>query len=188
MENNISQPTQAQRLTRGGFLLTRFAMPLVIAGSLLLTSKVAQAQPENGKYYHIQSVNSQKYLGTQGKTESGEEILQVTFNKDAEGQQWKFVKMGKYYEITNKKSGKALNVRSGSTEEHAVIIQWDARPKAQNQQWEVTKNGDSYSLIARHSGMAMGIAGRSKEPGAEIVQLKPRKKAKNQMFNLVPAK
>ena len=96
--------------------------------------------------------------------------------------------MGKYYEITNRKSGKALNVRSGSTEENTVIIQWDARPRAQNQQWEVIKNGDSYSLIARHSGMAMGISGRSKEPGAEIVQLKPRKRAKNQMFDLVLVK
>ena len=175
--NATSKPTLPTPLMRGAFITTL---------ALLLTSQIAQAQPEEGRYYRIQNANSKLVLGVAGKTELGTEVIQVPLNKSAEGQQWKFVKKGNVYEIINKKSGKALNVRDGSKSENAPLIQWNARSKGENQRWSLEKNGDSFSLIAQHSGMAIGILNRSKEPGIQVVQLRTRKNAKNQLFDLVP--
>ncbi|MFO0876530.1 MAG: RICIN domain-containing protein, partial [Gemmataceae bacterium] len=85
-------------------------------------------------------------------------------------QQWKFVKVGDYYKIVNRKTGKALNVSSGSKEEGAPIIQWDAGDDGENQQWSLEKKGQAYVIKARHSGLVLDVAEEKKDRKAALIQ------------------
>lgn len=179
MEANLTQTSRHRSR------LAPLALLVALTGSLVLTSKAAQDQPEDGRYYRIQNFNSKLYLGVNGKTESGAEVMQVNLNKNAPGQQWRFVRVGRYYQIINKLSEKSLDVKDSSSDINNPIIQWESHPNRKNQQWELRKLNGHFSLVARHSGMGIGIIDQSKEKGAEVVQL-PARRAKNQAFDLIP--
>ncbi len=179
METNNTQPKRR----RSG--LAQLALLVALTGSLVLTGKAAQDQPEDGRYYRIQNVNSSLYLGVNGKIENGADVMQVNLSKNAPGQQWRFVKIGKYYQIINKLSNKCIDVKDSSSDIKNPVVQWDAHPNRRNQQWELRRFNGHFNIVARHSGMAIGIIDQSKEKGAEVVQL-PARKTRNQAFDIIP--
>jgi hypothetical protein len=165
-------------------MMTKFCMAMVLTGFVLACVDPAiGADPEEGKYYRIKNVRSEKVLTVSDKgKEEGAKIEQV-LQAPSLLQQWEFVKVGGYYKIVNRKTGKALNVQSESQEEDAPIIQWDANVDNENLQWSLLKVGDNFKFKARHSGMVMQV----KDSGeSTVVQFPIRKDNKNQVFELVP--
>ena len=129
----------------------KFCVAIVLAACVLTCANPALgADPEEGQYYRIKNVQSNKVLSVSG-TDMGEGAMIVPallgFNYR---QQWKFVKIGDYYKVVNRETGLALNVQSASKEEGAPIIQWDASIDNENQQWSLVKKGE----IRRDQGKA----------------------------------
>jgi hypothetical protein len=77
---------------------------------------------------------------------------------------------GPYYQLINRKSGKALDVYQQNLVDGAAVVQWAANGGA-NQQWHVTDIGGGYrSLLNRNSGRALSIWGTSTADAANAVQ------------------
>ncbi len=71
--------------------------------------------------------------------------------------------------ITNRNSGKCVDVVSASSADGAEIIQWDCHGGA-NQQWEARSAGDGHvQLVSRHSGKCLDISGASTADNARVV-------------------
>ena len=165
--------------------MSRFAVVVFLAGFFLLTGQVAQAQPDKDQYYRIKCVHSKLVFGVNGLKDAGTNVLQLPISSN-DGQLWKFVKVGDYYNVANRLSGKCLNVKDGSKAEDAEIIQWDAEDNSgENQQWSLEKKGDHYVMKARHSGLVLSVESGSKKPHAKLTQ-HSYEKGDNQHFDLVP--
>lgn len=161
--------------------MTRYVAMVVVAVSFLFVGNFAAAQPEEGVYYRIRNVNSEKFLALGDGAEDGAQIVQ-RLQGDNERQQWSFVKVGKYYKIVNRKSGQSLNVHS--KDEEAPII---ASDDGKNQQWSVDKKGDAIIIKSRHSGLVIDVADASKDPKAPVIQYRSHED-RNQVFELEPVK
>lgn len=76
-----------------------------------------------------------------------------------------------YYNITNKRSGKNLDVRFASTAGGADVIQWSANGD-DNQIWllQYDETDDTYLIIAKHSEKCLDIRYASTSNGANATQ------------------
>ena len=164
--------------------MTKFCMAMVLSGFVLACVGPARgADPEEGQYYRIKNVRSEKVLSVSDKgKEEGAKIEQVP-QAPSLLQQWEFVNVGDYYKIVNRKTGKALNVQSESQEEDAHIIKWDASVDNENLQWSLLKVGDNFKFKVRHSGMVLHMKDKGE---STVVQFPLRKDNKNQVFELIP--
>ncbi len=79
---------------------------------------------------------------------------------------------GSTYEITNKNSGKALDVNGGptATQDGANVQQW-TYGGGTNQQWKVTDvGGGYYKLTAKHSGKCLDVNASGTTDGTNVQQ------------------
>jgi alpha-glucosidase len=168
--------------------MIRFIAVALVTGSFLFAGQAAVAQPEEGVYYRIKSANSDKVLAIDdGDKAEGAKVVQRVV-QPSEGQQWKFVKNGDYYNIVNRKTGMSMNVSGASKDQGAPIIQWGAKDNnRKDQQWSIEKKDDHFVFKARNSGLVLDVAGASKDRKVELIQW-PFSGNKNQLFELLPVK
>lgn len=77
---------------------------------------------------------------------------------------------GGVYTITNKASGKVLNVEGQSTNDGAKIIQWINNNTA-NQQFKIELQADGYyKIIAMHSGLVLDVPYASTDDSVQLQQ------------------
>ncbi len=75
-----------------------------------------------------------------------------------------------YYKLTNRNSGKVLDVSGASTANGATIIQNTANGGA-NQQWsETAVSGGYIKFVNRNSGKVLDVSGASTANGASVIQ------------------
>jgi len=75
-----------------------------------------------------------------------------------------------YYRLTNRNSGKVVDVNGGSTADGASIIQWPWNG-GNNQQWQFVDKGSGYfNIVNRNSGKCLDVNGASTADGAGIIQ------------------
>ena len=87
------------------------------------------------------------------------------------------------YVLTNRSSGKVLDVGGGSTADGATVIQ---RPShgGYNQQWNIKPlGGGFYCLVNRNSGKLVDINGGSQADNASVIQW-PSNGGSNQQWSL----
>jgi subtilase family serine protease len=90
-----------------------------------------------------------------------------------------------YYEIVNRGSGKALDVRGESTADGAAVEQWDFW-NGPNQQWQlVPVDSVYYRIVSRNSGKVLDVDGVSIANGSGIEQWTYWGGA-NQQWQLIP--
>jgi len=76
---------------------------------------------------------------------------------------------GQVTTITNRNSGKCVDVVSASSADGAEIIQWDCHGGT-NQQWETRAVGDGHvQLVSRHSGKCLDVDGASTANNARAI-------------------
>lgn len=76
---------------------------------------------------------------------------------------------GQVTTITNRNSGKCVDVVSASTTDGAEIIQWDCHGGT-NQLWETRAAGDGHvQLVSRHSGKCLDVDGASTADNARAI-------------------
>lgn len=88
---------------------------------------------------------------------------------------------GATYKITNRQTGRALDVARASNENGANVGTWPFR-NAAHQRWVVKREGSHYVITAQHSGQALNIAGGA--GGTNLVQWPYRNDA-NAQWRLV---
>lgn len=91
---------------------------------------------------------------TQLRVASGKENQQFSFEKQADGS----------YVITNKASGKVLDVANGSASDGAQVRQWTANDSA-SQHWFVRDSGVGYYLQSALGNYVLDLAGGSTADG-----------------------
>jgi endoglucanase len=75
-----------------------------------------------------------------------------------------------YYRITNRNSGKVIDVISASTANNAEIKQWTWNSGA-NQKWSFVDAGGGYFRVVNlNSGRCLDVAGASTADGANVIQ------------------
>jgi hypothetical protein len=176
--------------------MIRFVSFSVVAAVSFVAAQVAQAQPEEGEYYKIKSVNSGMVLSVADESEkTGAKIVQAEPKKGDEAQQWKLVKAGEHYKLVNRKSGKALEVPDASKEQGVQMQQGDDKggKGGKNQLWNVEKLSDkdkSYVIKAQGNGLVLDVQDADKNVGAAVIQwpLNEKGDRKNQKWEFVPVK
>lgn len=74
------------------------------------------------------------------------------------------------YRVTNRNSGKVMDVVSASTADNAEVKQWTWNGGG-NQEWVFQDAGDGYSrIVNQHSGKCLDVASGSAADGADIIQ------------------
>ncbi|MFB8179113.1 RICIN domain-containing protein [Streptomyces sp. NPDC055966] len=90
-----------------------------------------------------------------------------------------------FFRLENRRSGKVLDVTSGTTADGADLIQW-GWSGSENQQWRLQPDADgSFRLVARHSGKVVDSPGGSGQ-GAQLIQW-PDGNSDNQHWKVVDA-
>jgi hypothetical protein len=161
--------------------MTRFVAISLFAVSTLLASSLAAAEPEEGKFYRIINVNSNKCLALADGAKKVDEAQIVQRNHGQnERQQWSFVKVGegRNFRIINREGGQALSVHS--TDAGAPVV---ASNSAKNRQWSFEKKGDNYVIKSRHSDLVLDVADESTERKAPLIQAKAND-GQNQLFKI----
>ncbi|MBV1856436.1 RICIN domain-containing protein [Catellatospora tritici] len=75
-----------------------------------------------------------------------------------------------YYRVTNRNSGKVMDVISASTANNAEIKQWTWNGGA-NQKWEFQDAGGGYvRVVNQNSGRCLDVAGAATTDGANVIQ------------------
>ncbi|MEV6303333.1 RICIN domain-containing protein [Actinoplanes sp. NPDC051861] len=75
-----------------------------------------------------------------------------------------------YYRVTNRNSGKVLDVISSSVADNAEIKQWTWNSGA-NQRWEFRDVGGGYfNIVNQNSGKCLDVASASTADGANVIQ------------------
>ncbi|WP_090920027.1 RICIN domain-containing protein [Bacillus sp. 103mf] len=134
--------------------------------------------------YTISSVNSGKVLD---KGQDGKSIVQKTYDRDKESQQWSIQKVTngystkEYYKIVDTASGNVLGVENGSA------VEQKADESAANQKWMLSTYGNQeYTLINVQSGKLLDVGGGSKEEDAPVGVWQPNA-GSNQVWKVVKA-
>ena len=77
---------------------------------------------------------------------------------------------GTHYRVTNRNSGRVMDVVDGSTTDRAEVKQhsWQG---GRNQTWEFRDVGDGYvRIVNRNSGKCLDVSGASRADGANVIQ------------------
>lgn len=92
-------------------------------------------------WYTFQNTQSEKFLGvTDGSNQNGS-TLSIHSDPDNTANQWKLVNSGSGYQIINRKSGKAVDIRASVQDPGSDAIQYTAG-NGVNQQWTIVPVGD----------------------------------------------
>jgi hypothetical protein len=101
-----------------------------------------------------------------------------------EARQWKLEKDGDQYKITNRKTGKVLDVFENSKDDGGAIIQWDEKTEDNaNQRWSWDGAGEERRLKSKHSELVLDA-----DKDGNVVQKKSDPKAKSQLWRVVEVK
>lgn len=153
-------------------------------------------------YVKIVNVDSGKILGVTDDSEENESQAMLTkdvpaTDKNCLARQWKIEKLGDYWMLVNRKSGKSLDVSNWSTDDDGAIIVYDAKSETElndNQQWTWqaagnnhdgknvdSKNVDSKGrrIRSRSSGLVLDV-----DMDGKIVQRHADENAKSQLWRV----
>jgi hypothetical protein len=139
-------------------------------------------------FVKLVNVDSGKVLGIRDDSEDDEAQAMVATNEttsDQKGraQQWKIDVDAGALKLTNRKSGKVLDVSGFSTDEGSAIIQYGDKPDAEgndNQRWSWDGTGAERRLKSKSSGMVLDV-----EPDGSIVQRNRNGSSKTQLWRIV---
>jgi endoglucanase len=137
--------------------------------------------------YKICSQNSGKCLDlpTEGLYNNGTDLQQWTY-AGTNNQKWLISATdGGYFKITNKQSGKAMDIWLGEQQDGARIVQWDYWAGI-NQNWAISPvGGGAFSIVGRHSSKALDVEDMSQANGAKVHQWYYEGNA-NQIWTITP--
>ncbi|RGA00378.1 hypothetical protein DI270_035140 [Microbispora triticiradicis] len=140
--------------------------------------------------YTISPKSSGKYVTPQNaSTADDAKIVQMGATQGSE-QQWEAVPFtAGAYQLKNVKSGKCLDVPSGSTATGTQLVQYSCHPDGHkdqiNQRFYLIQSGDAYQVNPAVSGLCLDINGNSKADGAAVIQWTCNN-ADNQRFSFSP--
>jgi hypothetical protein len=166
-------------------MIVRFVPKIVVVGLFLFVCQITATEPEDGEYYKIRCIKSMKHLSNNNKKNEGDIVVQASPGP-YENQHWKFVKMGDFYKIINRKWNKVLAVAGGSKEKGSSIEMQDDTG-TDHQLWSVEKKEDAYVLRARHSLMVIDAEEDNTVRRAKVMQW-PFTEGRNQLFELIAIK
>ena len=158
---------------------------LAATACLFIAAATDARDDKDTKYFKLIHVDTGKALGIANDSEEAE-ARAVIAKEDGknQSQQWKLEKDGDHYKLTNRKSGKVLDVNENSADEDAPIIQWDDKGEDNdNQRWSWEGDGKERRLKSKSSGMVLDVDNEGK-----VIQKKSNEKAKGQLWKLVEVK
>ena len=142
------------------------------------------ARAEEDKYVKIVHAETQKVLAVAVNSEEARAKLHLAKDDGSEAQQWKVEKTGDILKLTNRKSGKVVDVFEASGDDGAEIIQWDAKDEDfDNQRWTWDGNGKQKRLKSKSSGKVLDVT-----EGGQAIQKASDDKAKSQLWEAVEVK
>lgn len=102
---------------------------------------------------------------------NGKRVQQWSCGRGQYNQEWQFrPTSGGYYQVVNRSSGKAWDVKDASGADGAQLQQW-SYGGGNNQQWQPVALGNGYfRFVARHSGKCLAVPGASAQDGVQLVQ------------------
>jgi Ricin-type beta-trefoil lectin domain-like len=143
-------------------------------------------------FVKLVNVDNGKVLGIDGNSDDDEAramlVKDDTSSADKNhARQWKIDTVGTFLKLTNRKSGKVLDVSGFSTDEGGVIIQYGDKPDGDpdgndNQRWSWDGNGAERRLRSKSSGLVIDV-----DNDGSIVQRSGNGKAKTQLWRVVEA-
>src|SRR5262245_5360334 len=158
----------------------RWHLAFATVGVLAATPWAAAAEG----YVKLVHADTGKVLGVADDSDEAGARTVLAADDKGTSRQWKLEKDGDHYKLTNRKSGKVLDVYQESTEEDAPIIQWDDKAEGNdNQRWAWEGEGKDRRLKSKSSGLVLDVDGEGK-----IVQRKSDAKAKGQVWRVVEVK
>ena len=155
---------------------------LSLASVLALFS--ASLRAEDAKYFKMVHVETKKVLSIVDKSDEAAARCEIAKDDDSEIQQWKVEKTGDILKLTNRKTGKVLDVNEASADDGAEIIQYDAKDEDNdNQRWSWVGDAKEKRLKSKSSGKVLDIG-----EGDKVVQKSSSDKAKTQLWEAVEIK
>lgn len=134
--------------------MTRFHLTAVACLAFALVGSAAD-EPKT-----VKLVNGDgKVLAVENQSDDAEaKVVAVKDDPADKSQQWKVEKDGDHLKLTNRKSGKVLDVSGDSEDEDATIIQWDDKTEGtDNQRWSWTGDGKARRLKSKRSGHVLDV-------------------------------
>jgi hypothetical protein len=164
-------------------LMTRTLMAAIAC--IIFAGSVFASEDKDVKYFRLVHVETGKVLSIANNSEEAEAKAVIAKEDEKNhSQQWKLDKVGDHYKLTNRKSGKVLDVNDESTEEGTDIIQWDDKAEGNdNQRWSWIGDGTERRLKSKSSGLVLDV---NKED--EVIQKKANEKSKGQLWKMVEVK
>ena len=125
---------------------------------------------KEGLYYINSMLNTSKVIDINGgshKASNGTNIQLWSGNYSA-AQRW-YIQRDKngYYTITNKQSGRVLDVKEAGANNGANVQIWKGNSTCA-QKWKILKNGNQYTFISACSNKVLDVESASKKDGANI--------------------
>jgi hypothetical protein len=153
-----------------------------LAGLLVITSLA----PAGEKYVKLVNAASGKMLTVEDKsTEAEAKVVVDKDDPDGPSRHWQIEPTGPHLKLTNRNSGKVLDVYGGSKDEYGQIIQWDAKDNAEadNQLWSWDGTGKARRLKSKNSDLVLDVT-----PDGQVVQMKADPDRKTQLWEVVEVK
>jgi peroxiredoxin len=119
---------------------------------------------DGSKYVKLVHVQTGKVLAVAGNSDDSGALTVLARDDGSKAHQWKFEKDGAYFKITNRKSGKVLDVQQESKVEGTAIIQWQDKPAGSdndNQRWSWQGNGKLRRLRSKFNGLVLDVRGEA---------------------------
>jgi hypothetical protein len=158
-------------------------MSRTIPATVLALGLFAASAAADAKYVKLVHPDTGKVLAVADNSDEAGAKAVLAKDDGSKVQQWTFEKDGDHYKITNRKSGKVLDVEGDSMDEGGGIIQWDDKSEGtDNQRWSWEGTGKTRRLKSKSSSLVLDIG----DDG--IVQRKSDAKAKGQLWEVVEIK
>ena len=159
-------------------------MSRTIPVAVVVLGLFAASAAADAKYVKLVHPDTGKVLAVADNSEEAGAKTVLAKDDGSKGQQWTLEKDGDHYKITNRKSGKVLDVEGDSMDEGGGIIQWDDKSEGyDNQRWSWDGTGKERRLKAKSSSLVLDV---NDEGG--VIQKKTDKKAKGQAWKVVEIK
>lgn len=156
-------------------------LPLLV--SLLAAPAAAPDDKADKKaqYVRIVHVETGKVLAVENDSdEAAARIVLAADEPKLKARHWTVEKDGTQLKLTNRVSGKVLDVNEASADEGAAIIQWDEKTEDyDNQRWSWVGDGIERRLKSKSSGHVLDVQ------DGKVVQKKADDKAKRQLWKVV---
>ncbi len=149
------------------------------------TLLAAPAIAGEDKYVRLVQTSTGKVLSiADGSDEAAARAVVVKEDAKDKAQEWKMEKDGDFLKITNRKTGKVLDVFEDSKDEGAPIIQYDEKgDDNDNQRWSWVGTGAEKKLKSKSSNLVLDVDGEGK-----VLQKKAEDAAKGQTWKVVEVK